>query len=117
MWYVSCHMCATGACKRAAFRCCCPIHAPTQQVLQHPDPDATARIRSTRLLLLAMRLVMTYARCACLCCCAGGFQLEEKETYYGLRVRHRTQREFVILAINITVGASGSVLVTIKSTE
>lgn len=50
-------------------------------------------------------------------CAAGSFELPEREDYFGLRIRHRTRREYVIIPVNITVGAAGSVLVTLKSKE
>ncbi len=45
---------------------------------------------------------------------SGGFKLEEKESYFGLRIRHRV-RGYTIIPVNITVGRTGSVLITLKS--
>ncbi|PNH08540.1 hypothetical protein TSOC_004895 [Tetrabaena socialis] len=48
---------------------------------------------------------------------SGSFKLPDNEDYFGLRIRHRHRREYVIIPVNITVGAAGSVLVTFKSKE
>ncbi|GIL71927.1 hypothetical protein Vretifemale_2372 [Volvox reticuliferus] len=46
---------------------------------------------------------------------SGSFKLPEVEDYFGLRIRHRHHNEYVIIPVNITVGAAGSVLVTLNS--
>ncbi|EFJ52490.1 hypothetical protein VOLCADRAFT_102987 [Volvox carteri f. nagariensis] len=46
---------------------------------------------------------------------SGSFELPEVEDYFGLRIRHRQRNEYVIIPVNITVGAAGSVLVTLNS--
>lgn len=56
----------------------------------------------------------------CVCLCArcrlwsGGFALPLNEEYFGLRIRRRSGG-FTIIPVNITVGAAGTVLVTLKS--
>ena len=46
---------------------------------------------------------------------SGAFPLPETEWYFGLRVRHSTsQRRYVNIPVNVTVGASGSIQVTLK---
>lgn len=45
---------------------------------------------------------------------SGSFKLKEEEDYFGLRIRH-ANGEYKIIPVNITVGAAGSVLVTLKS--
>ncbi|MEW5315921.1 MAG: hypothetical protein WDW38_007318 [Sanguina aurantia] len=45
---------------------------------------------------------------------SGSFPLPDKENYFGLRIRNRNG-QFKIIPVNITVGAAGSVLVTLKS--
>lgn len=45
---------------------------------------------------------------------SGGFALPEDEKYLGLRIHHESGA-FTIIPVNITVGAAGSVLVTLKS--
>ncbi|GIL45737.1 hypothetical protein Vafri_2896 [Volvox africanus] len=46
---------------------------------------------------------------------SGSFKLPEVEDYFGLRIRHRQRNEYVIIPVNISVGAAGSVLVTLNS--
>jgi hypothetical protein len=58
-----------------------------------------------------------FARRPLPCARTGGFKLPESEKYFGLRIRHKNRREYVIIPVNITVGAAGSVLVTFKSKE
>ncbi|GLI64033.1 hypothetical protein VaNZ11_007171 [Volvox africanus] len=46
---------------------------------------------------------------------SGSFKLPEVEDYFGLRIRHHRRNEYIIIPVNITVGAAGSVLVTLNS--
>ncbi len=46
---------------------------------------------------------------------AGSFPLPDQESYFGLRIRHVDGVQYKIIPVNITVGAAGSVLVTLKS--
>lgn len=46
---------------------------------------------------------------------SGSFPLAKEEKYFGLRIRSATSAAFKIIPVNITVGAAGSVLVTLKS--
>ena len=46
---------------------------------------------------------------------SGSFPIPDTEWYFGLRIRHRTERKFMNIPVNVTVGASGSVQVTLKS--
>ena len=46
---------------------------------------------------------------------SGAFPLPETEWYFGLRVRHASnQRRYVNIPVNVTVGSSGSIQVTLK---
>jgi hypothetical protein len=47
---------------------------------------------------------------------SGGFPIPDTEWYFGLRIRHRHGiRRYINIPVNVTVGASGSVQVTLKS--
>eukprot|EP00887_Chlorella_sp_A99_P007742 scaffold20.g7742.t1 len=48
---------------------------------------------------------------------SGGFPIPETEWYFGLRIRGRrgNPKRFINIPVNVTVGASGSVQVTLKS--
>jgi hypothetical protein len=47
---------------------------------------------------------------------SGGFPIPDTEWYFGLRIRHRAgARRYMNIPVNVTVGASGSVQVTLKS--
>jgi hypothetical protein len=53
---------------------------------------------------------------------SGGFELQEKEDYFGLRTRHRDAAGAldglsVILPVSFSVGASGVVSVSVKSSR
>lgn len=46
---------------------------------------------------------------------SGAFPLPDTEWYFGLRMRHSTsQRRYVNIPVNVTVGSSGSIQVTLK---
>lgn len=46
---------------------------------------------------------------------SGSFPLPDTEWYFGLRMRHSTnQRRYVNIPVNVTVGSSGSIQVTLK---
>ena len=46
---------------------------------------------------------------------SGSFALGEAEQYFGLKIRRHDRSAIKIIPVNITVGASGAVLVTLKS--
>jgi len=47
---------------------------------------------------------------------SGGFPIPDTEWYFGLRIRHRQgPRRYLNIPVNVTVGSSGSVQVTLKS--
>jgi len=47
---------------------------------------------------------------------SGGFPIPDTEWYFGLRVRHKFNvRRYINIPVNVTVGSSGSVQVTLKS--
>lgn len=47
---------------------------------------------------------------------SGGFPIPDTEWYFGLRVRHKfAVRRYINIPVNVTVGSSGSVQVTLKS--
>ena len=48
---------------------------------------------------------------------SGKFELPEKETYLGIKIRRKDRSEIKIIPVNITVGASGCILVTLKSDQ
>lgn len=47
---------------------------------------------------------------------SGSFPVPDTEWYFGLRVRHKvSQRRYINIPVNVTVGSSGSIQVTLKS--
>lgn len=46
---------------------------------------------------------------------SGSFPLAVKEQYFSLKIRRINHTQFKIIPVNITVGASGSLLITLKS--
>lgn len=47
---------------------------------------------------------------------SGAFPVPDTEWYFGLRVRHKvSQRRYINIPVNVTVGSSGSIQVTLKS--
>jgi len=47
---------------------------------------------------------------------SGGFPIPDTEWYFGLRIRHREgHQRYLNIPVNVTVGSSGSVQVTLKS--
>lgn len=46
---------------------------------------------------------------------SGSFPIPDTEWYFGLRVRHKlSQRRYINIPVNVTVGSSGSIQVTLK---
>ena len=46
---------------------------------------------------------------------SGSFPIPDTERYFGLRVRHKvSQRRYINIPVNVTVGSSGSIQVTLK---
>jgi hypothetical protein len=48
---------------------------------------------------------------------SGKFELPDKETYLGIKIRRKDRSDIKIIPVNITVGASGCILVTLKSDQ